>query len=731
MPGSNCRPRCPEERSEGVNSSQVTLATLPAIARAVAALGADDPEAALRAVLAALADLGVREVPASVRPCLEVEHAGRKLRLATSGTLDEATRDLAGSLLHSALVRLAEQDELKRVSERMQMLSSGSFEGIFVHVDGVVIDTNERLSEMSGYDQNELLGAETIMRCVAPEDKPEVLRRIANRSEGAYIVTGVHRDGKMFRVELQSKQGKLGEKPVRVVAVRDVSERERTLALLHESEQRLRDLARQAFDLTVLSREGVIVDFEGRAEELLGKTREQLIGHPILEFVAPSSQPLARQVLAEQRNGSYEVVLVGAGGELIPMETVAVRSTLNGEPVRVAGLRDLRPAQRIAAERRELEQQVVRSQRLESLGVLAGGIAHDFNNLLVGVLGNAELLLERLTDPFDRESAEQISAAAQRAADLIKLMLAYAGKRDVVKREPVDLAALLHELHQLLSATLSKKARVTLSVAPGSTVPGDRAMLTQVLMNLMTNASDALQDRVGTIEVRSERVTRPDARWDDALGATVRPGDWLLLEVIDNGSGMDEATRGRVFEPFFTTKETGHGLGLAACLGIVSAHGGAIRVESELARGSRFSVLLPIGPLDTAEKPLLERTTRPSPSKVLVVDDEAVVRAQVRRSLELRGYVVEEASGGESALDAFEQSGADVILLDMTMQDLDGTEVARRIRATGSRVPIVLASGHLKPVVEQELARDVVQGFLRKPYRIADLVDALERALVS
>ena len=701
--------------------------------RASEALGADDPEQALAGVLATLAELGVTAASAADPErdaWLEVEHGEHKVVLVADGEPGEPVRAVARNLLRSALLRLCEHDELKRVRERMQMLSSASFEGLFVHVDGMVIDSNQRLSEISGFDQRELLGAETIKRCVVPEDLPEVFRRIENRYEGAYVVTGLTRDGRKFPVELQSKQGRLGEKPVRVVAVRDVSERERTLALLHESERRLRELARKAFDLTFLGRDGVILDVEGRVQELLGAARDELIGRSILEFIAPSSLALSKEVITKQRIGAYEIVVLGAGGELIPMAVVVVDSTFEGEPVRVAGMRDLRPAQRVEAERRELEQQVVRSQRLESLGVLAGGIAHDFNNLLVGVLGNAELLLHRLTDPFDRESAESIRTAGERAADLIKLMLAYAGQRDVVKREPVDLAALLRELHQLLAATLSKKARVLLSVSPSSVVLGDRAMLTQVLMNLLTNASDALEDSVGTIEVRTELVTEPDARWDAALGATVRPGSWLLLEIIDSGAGMDEATQSRVFEPFFSTKERGHGLGLAACLGIVSAHGGAIRVESAPDQGSRFSVLLPAGQGDDATSLTRERSQRASASKVLVVDDEAVVRTQVRRSLELRGYVVEEASSGESALNNFVRSDADVILLDMTMHDLDGTEVARRIRATGSRVPIVLASGHLKTVVEQELERDVVQGFLRKPFRIVDLVDAIERALV-
>ncbi len=704
------------------------------VLRAAAALAADDPERALAESVAELEKSGARLVEpegSSVEGVwLDVRALGRRLCFAAPNEPVEAdTRALLADILRCALLRAQEHERARRVAERLDMMSAASFEGIFVHVNGVVIDVNQRVVELSGYEHAELLGPGAMEKCVVPEDFPKVRERIASRYEGAYVITALHKDGTRFPVELQSKQGKLGDRPVRVVAVRDVTERERTLALLHESEARLRDLAEEAFDLTVISRDGVILDVDERLETLLGYQREQLLGQSLYEKMAPASRPLARDVITEGRVGSYEAVLVAASGELVPVEVVGVTSTLNGEPVRVAGLRDLREAQRHEAERRKLEQQLVRSQRLDSLGVLAGGIAHDFNNLLVGVLGNAELLIERVRDPIDRKSAQEIRAAGERAADLVKQMLAYAGQRDVVRREPVDLGALFHELHQLLAATLSKKARVRLSVAHGSVVLGDRATITQVLMNLLTNASDALGDNPGTIEVRTDLLHVPDANWDDALGATIRPGNWVLLEVRDSGVGMDEETRGRVFEPFFTTKARGHGLGLAACLGIVSAHGGAIRVESEPGKGSVFSVLLPASEVTSVPPPEPVWGVRQKPCRVLVVDDEAVVRSQVRRSLELRGYTVEEANGGRSALRAFEQRGADVILLDMTMHDIDGAEVARAIRAGGSRVPIVLASGYLKESAERGLGSAAVQGFLRKPYRIVDLVDAIERAL--
>jgi PAS domain S-box-containing protein len=704
-----------------------TSLPLGILSRLCAALAGDEPERALRDMLSLLGELGmVGQLPARGEPSILLEHAGRKLPLAIQ-VPDAATRDLVLNLLRAAFARASEYDEQCRLRERMQMLSAASFEGILVSVDGVVIAANCRAEEMFGYEHSELLGEHTLQRCAAPEDVPEVLRRIANRIEGEYMITCVRKDGSRFRAELLSKQGQFGENPARVVAIRDVTERERVNAQLRESEARLHDLAEQTFDMIVLSREGVIADVGGSIEDLLGFSPEQVVGRPLLDLVVPSG--LATNVPVGQRVGAFESVALSAHGEPIPVEVVGVVSTLDGQPVHVAGLRDLREARRLASERRKLEQQLERSQRLDSLGVLAGGIAHDFNNLLVAVLGNAELLTERLVDPEDLAAAEAIRVAGKHAANLTAQMLDYAGQRDLGRREPVDLLQLWHELRVLVAASLSKKAHLRLALPPGSVVLGDRATITQVLMNLLSNASDALQDKAGIIDVRARRVQDPGARWENALGAKVGPGTWLVLEVKDDGVGMDELTLGRAFEPFFSTKTKAHGLGLAACLGIVSSHGGAMLVESAPGKGSCFSVLWPAA--EPVSRHRVESASRAAnrPRKVLVVDDEPAVRSLVRRVLESRGYNVEEASGGREALELVEHVSPDVLVVDVTMPDLDGIEVVNRVRAMGLSVPIVLSSGYLDVSAARGLDHGSYQGFVGKPYRLADLLDTIERAL--
>lgn len=699
------------------------------VASVIAALDGDSAEVSLDAAIDALKARGLGEPDGVGEAWLALQRGERKLRLVAAPGVElpgPRARSILGSALGAALARAAEDDEARKLNERMDLLRAASFEGILIHDGGAVVDCNERLCEMVGYSREEVFEPGHIVRIVAPEELAEVQNRIQQRVEGEFLFTAVRKDGSRMRAEFCTKQTQLGDRPLRVVAVRDVSERERAATLLRESEARLRSILEATFDGVAITQNGVLVDVSAGLERFLGLPRETLIGKPVLDFVPPAGRDEVSRRIQDETVGTYESVARAAGGEIVPVMIVSVHSTIDGEPARVAAVRDLREARRLEHERRQLELRVERSQRLESLGVLASGIAHDFNNLLLGVLGSSELLLDSLKNPDHRAHAEAIHTAGRRAAGLTKQMLGYAGRGSLTTTEPVDLAELWQELRALLDAALSKKAHVELELVPGSVVLGERSALMQVFMNLLTNASDALEDEPGRISVTTERVREPEARWSGAMGAAVHPGNWVLVRVRDTGVGMDEATQSRIFEPFFTTKPHGHGLGLGSCLGIVKAHGGAILVESAPGLGSTFSMLLPA----TDARPELPSgtTVKALPCRVLVIDDEPLVRSHVRRLLAQRGFSVDDAPDGGAGLEAVRRLRPDVVLLDMMMPDLDGVDVVLRLRASGVNVPVVLCSGDLDAARKRGLDPEMVQGMLQKPFDASQLLEAIERA---
>lgn len=611
--------------------------------------------------------------------------------------------------------------------ERLQMLSSASFEGILIHHDGIVLDMNERMSEILGTSREEMVGTSNWRESVHPEDLPTVFEKVRTAYEGSYVLRAVRRDGSPFVAELLSKQAKLGERPVRVVAIRDVTERERTLALLRESEQRLLDLIDTAFDFAILSRDGIILDVQGDFERVVNIRKDEVIGWSIYDLIAPAVRQVVEQAVQSRVPERYRTVIVNGEGEMVPVEVISVLSSFDGQPTRIAGVRDLRASQKLDSERRRLEQQVERLQRLDSLGMLAGGIAHDFNNLLVGVLGNADLLLGSSLDETQEQLVAGICAAGQRAAALTSRLLAYSGHGDVAPPKPLLVRDLIDEVERLSSVSRARGVVFETDVSPGSVVLGDGTTLSQVILNLLNNAVEALGNEGGSISVKAVPVREPDARFDEALGATVRPGHWILIEIADTGSGMDPATKARIFEPFFTTKSRGHGLGLASCLGIVQAHGGALHVDSELGQGSRFSLLLPAAQM-TESKRVPVSELRISPCRVLVVDDHHMVRAQVRRSLELRGFEVTEADSGAACLEVLLREPHDLVLLDLSLPSDSGLEVLSVMRERGVDVPVVLMSGYADARHGLMLQSGAFQEFLAKPFGIGELLDAIERA---
>jgi two-component system cell cycle sensor histidine kinase/response regulator CckA len=403
---------------------------------------------------------------------------------------------------------------------------------------------------------------------------------------------------------------------------------------------------------------------------------------------------------------------------------------------------DITERKRMEEERLELERQLLHSQKLESLGVLAGGIAHDFNNLLTAIIGNLSIVADDLPElPSVREAVEHAMLAAEKAADLTKQILAYSGRGHITAKE-LYLNKLVQENAQMLRAVIPNT--VTLDLQLGENLPTivvDASQVQQAVMNLITNASEAIGDQAGTITVltgvdncnetylsRSRTVLKPEA------------GMFVWIEVRDTGCGMDEETLHRLFDPFFTTKFTGRGLGMSAVLGTIQGHGGAIIVDSEVGKGTMMRVLYPAvrkqedsmsesrhaTPLAKIDAELLHRS-----GTILIVDDDEMVRFLCDSILRRLGFQTLQAVDGDEAIRIFQDKATEIsiVILDLTMPLMDGVTAFKRILQINPNAKVILSSGYSEQDAIKGISGQHPAGFLQKPYELETLQTEIERVL--
>jgi PAS domain S-box-containing protein len=383
-------------------------------------------------------------------------------------------------------------------------------------------------------------------------------------------------------------------------------------------------------------------------------------------------------------------------------------------------------------EKQRLEAQLQRSQRLESIGVLAGGIAHDFNNVLAGISGFSELSLAELEPGTPvTENLTRILEATQRAQELVRQILAFC-RQAPMERKPASMQSIVEDALGFARASLPATVEIEAALTPeGLTVYADVTQVQQVILNICANAEHAMRPQGGVLGVRLEAADL-DAAQAQALGAP-GPGRYAMLALSDTGCGMDAATRERVFDPFFTTKPAGEGtgLGLSTSYGIVASHGGAIAVESEPGRGTTFRVYLPLTEAPVEEAPPAAAAPTLGTGRILFVDDEVALRAIGQRMLERLGFEATVVSSGQEALDSLraEPEGFRAVVTDQTMPGMTGLAFVAEARQGGATLPVLMATGFSGDVTPERLAHLGIQEVLSKPYTLQELSAALQRAL--
>jgi PAS domain S-box-containing protein len=520
----------------------------------------------------------------------------------------------------------------------------------------------------------------------------------------------------------------------------DVTDRRRAEDALRESERKYRVLVEeQGLGIGSMNGDERFIYANRAGHEIFGVPPGALVGRSLLEFTDESNFTVARQQTGLRRAGegsTYEMQIRRPTGEVRTiMVTASPEYDREGRYVSTIGIfRDVTGERAAEDERRKLEAKLQQAQKLESLGVLAGGIAHDFNNLLAAVLGNVSYALSELSHASPvHQSLKEIERSAQRAAELTRQLLAYAGQGRFFPQR-IDLSAAVAEMGSLLRSSVPKKCQLELRPATGlPAVEVDLAQLRQVVMNLVTNGAEALGDATGTVTVstgaaRCDRAQRSECVLD-ATG-DVADGEYAFVEVRDTGCGVAPELQGRIFDPFYSTKFAGRGLGLSAVLGIVRSHRGALCLASTPGEGTVVRALFPAAP------PAARATAAPARApatgrNILVVDDESMVCSMVRRILERAGYVVTVALNGREALEMFRADPAlfDLVLLDLTMPEMDGAETFAELRRLRPDIRVLLTSGYSEEEATMRFVGKGLDGFLQKPYVAGLLVRAAGQAL--
>jgi PAS domain S-box-containing protein len=624
------------------------------------------------------------------------------------------------------------EDALRESEARYRLLTQNSLTGIFIHQDGVFVYVNNRLCEIQGHPHEEMIG-KPFWQFVHPDDREMVKGYGTARYEGKggpphHRFRVVRKDGTTRWVDVLSAPIIYRGRPASMGNVADITDRKMAEDALRESEQKYRFVVENAGEAIYVAQDGKLRLVNPKCSEMTGYSQEQLISTPFLTFVHPDDRTMVmerhkRRLLGEAPPGTYTFRLIDAYGNTKEVELNAVPISWEGRPATLNFLSDI-------TARRKMEDELLKIEKLESLGILAGGIAHDFNNILTAVLGNLSVavlsagsndkLLKRLTE------AEK---ACVRAQGLTHQLLTFS-KGGAPVKDVVDISKLIVEgcRFALRGSNVGCEFSVPEDLMP---VEVDQAQINQVVNNLVINANQAMPQG-GTIRLEAKNVIVTP---EEAL--PLEPGQYVRISVKDEGIGIPKDHIPRIFDPYFTTKQTGSGLGLATAYAIVRNHQGLITVESVLGRGATFHVFLPVSDktLEHSE-PVRERPV-PGKGKILLMDDEEAIRDLAREILTLLGYEVVLAKDGQDAVALYNEAKKsgdpfDAVVMDLTIPGgMGGGEAIRILRETDPEIKAIVSSGYSNDPIMAEYEQFGFSGVVAKPYTINQLSEVLSEVIGS
>ena len=704
------------------------------------------PEAEVMRVSAVLMDICTRRAPFKGLEYVLRRKDQRLIVLETSGVpfFDDQGNFLGYRGMGQDITeRKQAENALRESVEKHRIILQTAMDGFWlVDTQGRLLEVNETFCLMSGYSAEELLTMHIsdLEVCETPTDIAACISEIITGGNARFETRHRRKDGRIIDVEV-SVQFRQIEEGRCIAFLRDITERKKAEVALKESEFFFKESQRSA---SIGSYKADFVANSWDSSEILDAIfgidkhyRRDVPGwldivHPddrtmldryLRHEVISGGQPFSKEYRIIRKNDGETRWVCGLGA--VTCDALGTASTLIGT------IQDITERKHAEQEREQLERQLLHAQKLESLGVLAGGIAHDFNNILTSIVGNADLALRRIDrDSPVVENLTKIEQASARAADLAKQMLAYSGKGKFIV-ENIDLNRLLEEMLHMLEVSISKKAELRFNLHDSLPAIGaDATQLRQIIMNLVINASEAIGEENGFIAVTTDcRYCEGSYLKGVWLDENLADGLYVVLEIADSGCGMDGKTLAKIFDPFFTTKFTGRGLGMAAVLGIVRGHKGAIKVNSEPGHGTVFKILLP-----ASDSPA-EMDDRASgcdgwqgAGKVLLVDDEESVRDIGREMLQELGYTALTAGDGVEAMEIF-RSNPEVkfVILDLNMPHMDGEQCFYQLRELRPEVTILMSSGYDEQEVCRKFVGKGLAGFVQKPYTFEMLSRAFYR----